>query len=82
MMKDKNTLAIILLLILTISTALVSNFASKLSWIAFPIMALSGLKFILVSFQFMELKKAHNTWKVLVSGFLVLIVVTVSLILT
>ncbi|WP_269685568.1 cytochrome C oxidase subunit IV family protein [Flavobacterium lacustre] len=52
-----------LLIILTITTALISNVmaVSKVA-IAF-IMVLSVLKFFLVSFEFMELKKANSFWK-------------------
>ncbi|HHC80285.1 MAG TPA: hypothetical protein ENK46_10420 [Flavobacteriia bacterium] len=70
------TLAILILL--TLTTALVSNYVN-LKIGALFIMLLSGVKFIFVSFNFMELKKAHVFWKVLILMYLVLFITTVSL---
>lgn len=53
-----------LLIVLTASTALISNVMSVSSLTIILIMGLSVLKFLLVSFQFMELKKANMMWKV------------------
>ena len=51
------------LIVLTITTALISN-ASSFSTVAVAlIMGLSAIKFLLVAFQFMELKKANSAWK-------------------
>jgi len=54
----------LLLIIFTIITAVVSAFGSEGGKIiAFLIMVLAGIKFLLVAFHFMELKKAHTFWK-------------------
>jgi len=53
-----------LLMVLTFSTAFVSE--SDVNYAAILIMGIAVLKFILVSFEFMELKKAHVLWKYLV----------------
>ena len=77
----KNTLIFSygLLILLTVSTALISNFFT-LSPIAIGlIMGLSALKFIFVSFQFMELKKANSFWKM--SLILVLLLIVLSVVL-
>lgn len=66
-----------LLIILTITTALISNVmaVSKVA-IAF-IIGLSVLKFFLVSFEFMELKKANSFWKGSLISVLGLIVLSI-----
>ncbi len=46
-------------MLLTISTALI---AGKVMGVYF-ILLIAALKFLLVAFQFMELKKAHVFWK-------------------
>ena len=51
----------IILLALTIISALLSGFENK--FVGFIIIALAVIKFLGVAFQFMELKKAHSFWK-------------------
>ncbi|WP_372792629.1 cytochrome C oxidase subunit IV family protein [Lutibacter sp.] len=51
----------VLLVLLTITVGVISSFS--LSYAAIAILGLSALKFIGVSFYFMELKKAHIFWK-------------------
>jgi predicted tellurium resistance membrane protein TerC len=67
-----------ILILLTLTTALISNYVN-LKIGALLILLLSGVKFIFVSFNFMELKKAHVFWKVLILMYLVLFITTVSL---
>ena len=57
-----------LLMVLTFATAFVSG--SDINYAALLIIGIAVLKFVLVSFEFMELKKAHRLWKYLVLGFL------------
>ena len=59
-----------ILIVLTIVSALLSGIQSK--YTVLLIMGISALKFIGVAFQFMELKKAHTFWKVLLLSFLVI----------
>lgn len=68
-----------LLILLTVSTALISNFVTISSLAICLIMGLSALKFILVSFQFMEMKKANLFWKMSLISVLLLIVISVIL---
>ncbi|TDE44858.1 hypothetical protein E0I26_06885 [Flavobacterium rhamnosiphilum] len=63
-----------LLIVLTASTALISNTMSVSRLAIILIMGLSVLKFLLVSFEFMELKKANAFWKVSLISVLGLIV--------
>ncbi|TDE51138.1 cytochrome C oxidase subunit IV family protein [Flavobacterium sp. GT3P67] len=63
-----------LLIVLTASTALISNTMSVSRILIILIMGLSVLKFLLVSFEFMELKKANAFWKVSLISVLGLIV--------
>jgi len=59
------------LILLTLTTALISNYIDLKVGVFF-VLILSALKFILVSFQFMELKKANPFWKWLIISFLVI----------
>lgn len=64
-----------LLILLIVITALISNITTISVLSIGLIMGLSVIKFILVSFQFMELRKAHSFWKVSVLSVVLLIVV-------
>ena len=68
-MNKSTTITWILLIILTIASALVSNIDGK--YIVLLILFFAVLKFIGITFQFMEIKKAHVFWKVIILGFLV-----------
>ncbi|PJJ09198.1 cytochrome c oxidase subunit IV [Flavobacterium sp. 1] len=63
-MKKSLILIYVLLLILTLTTSCIAGFSvfSKIG--AALIMTLAAFKFLLVAFQFMELKKAHSLWKI------------------
>lgn len=65
----------IVLIGLTILTAVFANVEMK--YIAIVILGLSFLKFIGVAFFFMELKKANVFWRVLLVGFLGLLLTVV-----
>jgi hypothetical protein len=56
------------LLIITIITAFFSGINHH--WSQWAILILSGIKFILVSFNFMEMRKAHPLWRGLLIGFI------------
>jgi hypothetical protein len=69
------------LILLTISTALISNLVAVSGLAIGLIMGLSILKFFLVSFQFMELKKANSFWKgslIFVLGVIVLMLISLK----
>lgn len=80
-MKDKNILTILVLFALTLVTALTSNFGEDWNVLATIIMSLSALKFILVVFQFMEIKEANVFWKFLTVFYVLAVTLTVVLIL-
>ncbi len=69
-MKNTATTTWMILIVLTITSALVSNLDSK--YIVLTILILSALKFFGIAFQFMEIKKAHVFWKTLIIGFIFL----------
>jgi len=69
-MKNTATITWIILMVLTISSALVSKLESK--YAVLIILILSALKFFGIAFQFMEIKKAHLFWKSLIVGFVFL----------
>ncbi len=77
-MKKSLILVYISLLIITVLTACVSGVFEVSTFVITLIMALAGLKFLLVAFQFMELKKAHSFWKIsliLTLGILVVLII-------
>ena len=69
-MKNTATITWVILLVLTITSAWVSNLEGK--YVVFIILFLSALKFFGIAFQFMEMKKAHVFWKTLIIGFIFL----------
>lgn len=61
----------LILLIVTTAVVILSYFQfSTIAWLC--IIVFSVLKFILVGFEFMELKQAHPFWKVLFLGYSIL----------
>ncbi len=71
-MKNKNIITLGVLIILTVVTGLVSENHQSYQTANMFIMLLSGLKFLLVAFQFMELKKANIFWKMTLIVFIIL----------
>ena len=69
-MKKKDIYALVILSILTITTALFSTAYNTMKYASFIILGLSFIKFLLVGFQFMEMKKAHVFWKVFLVSYL------------
>jgi len=66
-MKNTATITWIVLIVLTITSAVVSKLDSK--YVVLIILLLSGIKFLGIAFQFMEIKKAHVFWKTIIIGF-------------
>ena len=67
-MKETISSTFILLLALTVIAAFVAlNVSAEI--MATTVVTLALIKFWLVAFQFMELKKAHPFWKYLILGF-------------
>lgn len=69
------------LILVTIGTALISNLVTVSGLAVGLITGLSMLKFFLVSFQFMELKKANSFWKgslIFVLGMIVLALISLK----
>ncbi len=73
--------AIIIIFILTTIMATYAHFGFGWSYFVPVILALSATKFILVSFQFMELKKAHSFWRFFIIFYLFIFVGVISLVL-
>ncbi|WP_299522409.1 cytochrome C oxidase subunit IV family protein [uncultured Lutibacter sp.] len=65
----------ILLVLLTVAVGVISSFPFNYTTVA--ILGLSAIKFIGVSFYFMELKKAHIFWKISVLMYVLLFSVIV-----
>lgn len=79
-MKQSLLFTYMLLIVLTLVTALISNSNLFSSGLAFVIMAISSVKFLLVAFEFMELKKAAPFWKFSLSFVLGVLAVIIILI--
>ena len=80
-MRNKDFYTLILLILLTIITAIISVNYNNFKVVTIIILGLSGIKFLAVSFQFMELKKANSFWKILISTLLFVIIGIISIIL-
>ena len=80
-MQKKDIYNLVALIGLTILTAFFATQMSALKYVSIIILVLSAFKFILVSFNFMELKKAHTLWKAVVVIYLVIFVSIISIIL-
>ena len=83
MMKDSNTKTLIVLIVLTV---VVVGFLSGMEetsnkWFML-ILGVSSVKFLLVAFQFMELKKAHVAWKIVLSAYLLFFFSAISIVLS
>ena len=79
-MKKKDIYTLGALFILTVLTAVFSK-SEKMQYLTLIILGLSALKFGFVTFQFMEMKEANGFWKGFITGFLVLFVGVISIIL-
>jgi hypothetical protein len=67
-----------ILIVLTLTTYFIVNSMMISTFVVSLIMGLSIFKFLLVAFQFMELKKANSFWKVSLSltlGLIVLLII-------
>jgi cytochrome c oxidase subunit IV len=69
------TITLASLLMLTLISVVFSNYVN--GYMVFGIMVLAALKFVGISFYFMELKKAHSFWKFGLLLFLVLFMASV-----
>ncbi|HQE35293.1 MAG TPA: cytochrome C oxidase subunit IV family protein [Flavobacterium alvei] len=76
-MKKSLIISYGILLILTLSTALIASSGAISKGIAFLILGISVIKFLLVAFQFMELKKANSFWKISLIGTLGLLLILI-----
>ena len=76
-MKKSLLLIYGLLLIATMATSFIANSSVFRESVVALIMVLATFKFLLVAFQFMELKKAHSFWKIILTLTLGLIVVLI-----
>ncbi len=72
-MKKELTYTFLLLLFLTIITTVVYNLPINQLAKTSIILGLFAIKFIIVAFQFMDLKKANIFWKASVIGILIII---------
>lgn len=64
------TLTWIILVALTLISAFFAQWGG--AYTVLIILALSALKFIGIAFQFMEIKKAHVFWKVIIIAFVLI----------
>jgi predicted membrane channel-forming protein YqfA (hemolysin III family) len=77
-MQKKDIYTLVALIGLTILTAVFSTQFSSLKYVSAIILILSAFKFLLVSFNFMELKKANTAWKAIIIIYLIIFVTIIS----
>lgn len=80
-MQKKDIITLLFLVVLVLVTSLISLNSDGLKIVSAAILILSAIKFLTISFQFMELKKAHSFWKILISIFLVFFITTIYILL-
>lgn len=80
-MKKIDIYTLVSLIILTIVTALFATIFTEVNYVSLIILGLSIFKFILIAFQFMELKKAHSFWKVILIGYLGIFFIIMSVLI-
>ncbi len=78
-MKKQDVYTLVALISLTIITAILSTQFEKAKLISVLVLILSAFKFLLVSFGFMELRKANVAWKVLDVVFLIFFVTIIGI---
>ena len=79
-MQKKDIITLSFLILLTILTAIFSQSEGIGTFLPLLILVLSGIKFLLVAFNFMELKKANAFWKTIMIVYLVLFITIVTII--
>ena len=76
---NKLTITWVVLLVLTIISGISSTDEGK--YITALILIMAVVKFILVTFKFMELAKAHSFWKVAIISYLSIFTIIILLVL-
>ncbi len=69
-MEKINVFALIGLVLLTLLTSRVSQSYEMHGTATVFVLLLAAFKFLIVAFQFMELKKAHKVWQWMLLGFI------------
>ncbi|WP_339755748.1 cytochrome C oxidase subunit IV family protein [uncultured Winogradskyella sp.] len=71
-------ITLVVLVILTILSAVVSNYVTN--YATTIILILAGLKFIGITYFFMDLIKAHIFWRIIIAAF-VFVILTIILVI-
>lgn len=77
-MKISLELSFLILIVTTLTGVLISYFIHS-GFLVLTVLIFAAIKFLLVGFQFMELKKAHNLWKFLFMFYALLICTLMTL---
>lgn len=80
-MKDENLFTLLVLIGLTLGTGLVASFWGESGLLSVTVMGIAGVKFYLVAFEFMELRKAHLFWKIATVTVGLLVVLLVGMVI-
>jgi len=73
-MTYQNTLTWVALILLTVTGFFLAGSAIPAKGMLIILLIISSIKFLGIGFQFIELKKAHNFWKVIFVGILLIFV--------
>lgn len=80
-MQKKDIITLVTLIILATLTSIISLNLDRLNFAALIILVLSAFKFLAITFQFMELKKANSFWKILISIYLAFFMIIIYILL-
>jgi len=80
-MKISTTISLVSLLVLTVTVGVLSSFEEvNKNWFIL-ILGLSCVKFLIVAFQFMDVKNAHVAWKIMLITYLLIFFSAISILL-
>ncbi len=80
-MRKKDIYTLLILIIITTLTAIIATNFDAIKYISLTVLGLSVIKFLAIAFQFMELKKAHIFWKILLITYLSIFVLIIGVVL-
>lgn len=71
----------LVLMLLVLMMAVTSHFSDSIRYLGWIILGLSGVKFLVVAYQFMEMKVAHPFWKIALLVYAGVFILTIAFLL-
>lgn len=72
----------LVLMLLVLTMAITSQFAGDIRFFGGIIFGLSAIKFIVVAYQFMEMKVAHSFWKIALLVYACIFIIVIVFLIT